>query len=196
MRPMRAEPVPTWTAGQRRLHWLTAALVLSAFPLGWLMTAVPLQALLLKFLLYQMHKTLGIIVLACVVARLLMRARTGRPDWDAGLPDWQRRAAVTMHILLYAALLAVPMLGYLTGCTAPARMPTLFLGLIPVPHILPADRAWFSVLRPTHQWSAVFLVVLAGGHALASLHNHLRGHASLRRMWSGQVAGFIPPGSE
>jgi cytochrome b561 len=74
---VRAELPLAWTRGQRRLHWWTAALVLLAFPLGWLMGSVPLSALLLKFLLYQIHKTLGILVLVLTTVRLLVRACRG-----------------------------------------------------------------------------------------------------------------------
>lgn len=158
-------------------------MVLLAFPLGWLMVAVPLHALLLKFLLFQLHKSIGLAVFMLVVARLAVRARTGRPDWDAGLPPWQQRLAAAMHVLLYVMVLVTPTLGYLTAATAPARVPTLFLGIIPVPHLLGPDPALFSVLRQVHRGAAILLVVLAGGHALAALHNHRHGRASLRRMW-------------
>ncbi len=92
------------------------------------MVGVPLSALLLKFALYQIHKTLGILVLVLTTARLLVRARRGRPAWDADRPGWQHRAASVMHCLRYALLFATPVLGNFTAATAPARVPTLFLG--------------------------------------------------------------------
>lgn len=180
---MRAEPVTAWTRGQRRLHWATAALILLAFPLGWWMVAVPLRELLLKFLLYQLHKTLGITVFAAVAARLLLRAFNGRPDWDPGLSAWRRRAAAAMHVMLYAMLLATPVLGYLTAASAPSGVPTLFLGVISVPHVLSPNAARFAFLRLLHRGAAILLVVLASAHAMAALENHKRGLQSLRQMW-------------
>lgn len=177
-----AEPPAAWSAAQRVLHWWTAALVLLAFPMGWLMVAVPLHELLAKFLLYQLHKTLGLLIFAMVAVRLALRAKGGRPGWNLDLPEWQRRAAGTMHGLLYALLLVTPVLGYLTAATAPARVPTLFLGVIPVPHLLAPDPAWFAVLRQSHRSLAILLVVLAAGHATAAVHNHRRGRATLARM--------------
>ena len=88
-----------------------------------------------------------------------------------------------MHALLYALLLITPMLGYSTAATAPSRVPTLFLGVLPIPHVLAPNAALFGVLQPVHRWSAILLVALACGHALAALHNHRRGSATLRRMW-------------
>jgi cytochrome b561 len=174
-----------WSIAQRRLHWWTAGLVGLGFVLGWVMVAVPLRALLAKFLLYQAHKTLGLLVLLLTLARLPLRLRRGRPHWDAALPDWQRRAAALMHLALYGLLLVVPVLGYLTAATAPAQVPTLFLGVIPVPHLIGADPAWFAVLRQVHRALAILLVALASAHALAAVTNHLRGHRGLAAMWRG-----------
>ncbi len=185
---MPSDRPAVWPAVQRRLHWATAALVLIAFPLGWLMVNTPLSQLLAKFLLYQVHKTIGLIVLILVCARLLLRAGRNRPAWDADLPAWQLRAANWMHALLYVLLLLTPVLGYLTASAAPARVPTLFLGVIPVPHLLGPDREWFAWLRQLHRGAAIALVALACAHAAAAIHNHLQGRATLVRMWRGRPA--------
>jgi cytochrome b561 len=178
------QPV-AWSRVQRRLHWWTAFLVGMGFVLGWVMVAVPLRALLTKFLLYQAHKTLGLLVLLLTLARLTVRLRRGRPVWDPAFPAWQRQAAAGMHLGLYALLLVVPALGYLTAATAPAQVPTLFLGIIPVPHLIGTDAAWFAVLRQVHRGLAILLVALAVAHALAAVVNHVRGHSTLVRMWRG-----------
>ena len=124
---LRADGVGGWGRTQRRLHWWTAILVLTAFPLGWVMVGVPIQELLLKFVLYQLHKTIGLTVLALTIARLAVRRARGRPEWD-DLPAGQRRAAGAMHALLFALLILVPLLGYLTAATAPAQVPTCSWG--------------------------------------------------------------------
>ncbi|MBX6747837.1 MAG: cytochrome b/b6 domain-containing protein, partial [Acetobacteraceae bacterium] len=59
---MAVEPPASWSRAQRRLHWTTAALVVIAAPMGVVMAALPFRQLLLKFLLYQLHKTIGITV--------------------------------------------------------------------------------------------------------------------------------------
>ena len=125
------------------------------------MVGVPLSALLLKFVLYQLHKTLGILALVLTTARLLVRARGGRPAWGADMPGWQRRPASVTHGLLYALLVAAPVLGYLTAATAPARVSTLFLGVIPVPHLVGPAPGWFSRLGQVHRGVAALLAVLA-----------------------------------
>jgi len=175
-----AEPPAAWSRPLRRLHGWNAALVLLAFPLGWLMVGVPVEALLAKFLLYQIHKSLGIAAFAIVVLRLAIRMRRPRPPWRADLARWQRRAAAIMHVALYVLLVVTPLLGYLTAATAPAQVPTLFLLVLPVPHIVGTDPHWFAVLRQVHRAAAILLVVLAAGHAAMAVSHWLRDRANAR----------------
>lgn len=179
---MAAEVPAGWSRAQRRLHWAIAALVLLAAPLGVTMVAVPFGQLLLKFLLYQAHKTVGLAVALLAAWQLALHWRRGRPEHDPDLPLWQRRAAAVVHAALFALLLVVPVLGWLTASAAPARIPTLFLGVIPVPHPLAPDEALFAVLRRVHLACALTLVALALGHAAMALHHHRRGRATLTRM--------------
>ena len=173
-----------WSRAQRRLHWAGAWLVGAGFVLGFVMVAVPLRDLLSKFLLFQLHKTIGLIVLALVLGRLWLRARRGRPATE-GLSAREASVAAVGQVVLYALLLAVPVLGYLAACTAPSGIPTLFLFVIPVPSVLAPDPGLYAVLRVVHRAAAIALVVLAVGHALAALAHHWRGRPVLRRMWRG-----------
>lgn len=149
------------------------------------MAAVPFEELLLKFVLFQVHKTLGLLVLLAALWRLGIRLYRGRPEWEAGLPEWQQKAAARVHVALYVLILVVPVLGYFVACTAPVQIPTLFLGVLPVPAIVGENKAWFPILLDLHRAAAISLVLIAIGHAAAALHNHRRGLAVLRRMWSG-----------
>ena len=175
----------SWSRAQRVLHWTIAALVLLAAPMGVYMVALPFRQLLLKFLLYQLHKTIGITAFLLALSQLALHWRRGRPAWEEKLPDWQRRAASAVHAALFGLLVVTPLLGYLTAATAPARIPTLFLGVIPVPHVVGTDPAWFSVLRQVHLGLAALLVLLAFGHALMAVRHHLAGDRTLVRMWRG-----------
>lgn len=137
---------------RRHLHWWTAALVLLGFAIAWVMTALPVAELLVKFLLYQVHKSLGLCVAGLAAVRLLLA-------WRAGDKPRRSRAA------LYGLLLLVPLLGYLTAAASPTVVPTLFFLLWRVPHAIAPDSAVFAVIRPMHKWLAVGLVALAAWHA-------------------------------
>lgn len=177
------EPPAAWSPAQRWLHWLSAGLVVLGFALGWGMVAVPFRALLLKFALYQAHKTIGVIVLTLTAARLTLRRHRARPPWPADMAAWSRRAATLAHASLYALLLVVPVLGYLTAAAAPVNVPTLLFGIIPLPHPIAPDAARFVLLQPAHRALAILLVVLATGHAGMALWHHRHGRDLLRRMW-------------
>jgi cytochrome b561 len=181
-----ADAAGAWTRNQRVLHWTIAVLVGIAACMGIIMVGLPFRELLLKFVLYQVHKSLGIAVLLLAVAQLVLHLTRGRPAWSDRLPERQRRAAFAVHVGLFALLVAVPCLGYLTAATAPARIPTLFLGVIPVPHIVGVDAALFAVLRRVHLAFAVTLLVIACGHAAMAIWHHWHGDDTLRRMWTGR----------
>jgi cytochrome b561 len=182
-----AEPLPFWSRAQRVLHWTIAVLVLLAAVIAPIMVALPFRQLLLKFLLFQLHKTVGITVLLLALGQMALHRRRGRPAWDPGVTPWQRRAARGMHIALFALLTATPCLGYLTAATAPASIPTLFLGVIPVPNIVGPDAAAFASLRWIHLGLAVTLTVLAAGHAAMAVIHHRLGHGTLAAMWRGRA---------
>lgn len=171
-----------WSRAQRWLHWVVAALVVSAFGIGFVMVGLPLTQLLAKILAYQVHKTLGLLVPPLVAWRLVLRARRGRPPEDPDIPAWQRRAAGFGHAALYVLLLVVPLLGYLSASTAPGQIETTLFLLIPVPHVLGPDEATFNVLREVHFLLAWCLVILAAGHAAVAVRHHWHGRATLRRM--------------
>jgi cytochrome b561 len=174
-----------WSRAQRGAHWVSAGLVAAAFALGWIMVAVPFRPLLLKFSLYQAHKTAGLLVLALAVWRLGLRRARGRAPWDPALSAAQRRLAALGHAAMYVLLLVVPVLGYLCAAAAPIRIPTLFLGVIPLPHAIGPDAALFAILRPTHRAAAIALVGLACCHAAMAIAHHRAGRGILRRMWRG-----------
>jgi cytochrome b561 len=152
--------------------------------MGWWMMRVSDSGLLLKFLLFQLHKTIGIVILPCVGVRLWLRLSCGRPPLPQEMPRWQQRAADAVHRLLYALLVMVPVLGYFTASTAVVRVP---IGIIPLPAVTGANPHWFAILAAFHWQLTVAFVLLAGGHTLAAVHDHLRGHATLVGMWRARL---------
>jgi cytochrome b561 len=140
---------------RRHLHWWTAAFVSVGFAIAWVMTALPLTELFAKFLLYQLHKSLGLCVALLAVVRLGLA-------WRAHARQRGVQAA------LFALLLVVPVLGYFTAASSPTPIPTLFFLLVRIPHAIAPDQAVFDVIRPVHRWLAIGLMVLAAWHGVRS----------------------------
>uniref|UniRef100_UPI0038B4FD9A cytochrome b n=1 Tax=Zavarzinia marina TaxID=2911065 RepID=UPI0038B4FD9A len=166
----------------RLLHWGTALMVLAAFAVALIMTDVEARDFLLRFWLYQAHKTIGLLVLLACLARLGLRLLGRGPGPVKGLPTSKRRLAGLGHAALYGLLLAMPVLGLLVADTAPQKVPTLFLGLWRLPVLIGPDAALFEGLSTLHMVLAWTLVVLALGHGAMAIHHHRRGLDVLRRM--------------
>lgn len=178
---MTAE-VERWSRPQRRLHAWGAVLVVLTLGLSLTMVALPMSQLLAKFLAYQLHKTFGLLVLILTLARLGFRLARPAPVLT-GLSPGRQRAARWGQGVLYALLLLVPLLGYLTAQAAAGPVPTTLFLVIPVPHLLDPDPALYAWLRPVHQVAAWSLIALAAAHASLALWHHRQGVPVLGRIW-------------
>lgn len=148
------------------LHWLTALLVVTQFAFAetweWFArgTRESMQSL---------HVSLGILLTAVIVARLVWRWIPGhqRSSLDTG---WMRTAATSVHYLFYVLLVAQAVLGFAIGWAS--GHPIHFFGL-PIPDpIGTLDRATRHQLRDIHGKVGWAIIILALGHALAALYHH------------------------
>jgi cytochrome b561 len=174
--------VPAYTATARVLHWLVAALVLLIIPLGIVIAnewGGPLQQPL-----YNLHKSIGVLLLALVAVRLLYRATHAPQPLPADIAPLQQWAAHATHWMLYALLLVQPVLGLIATSAYPAPIP--FFGLFDVPQLWPENRALSERLFALHRWTGIAIGVVAGMHIAAALHHHfVRKDRVLMRMISG-----------
>jgi cytochrome b561 len=120
------EPASRYTRIAVVLHWVVAAIVLAQFPLGWWMQEIPKQPPGPRAEMFNLHKSIGIAVLALMVARLAWRLGH-RPPVLPPMPRWQSIAARSTHWLLYAMLIAMPLTGYLGS--AFSGYPVKFFGV-------------------------------------------------------------------
>ncbi|WP_457106210.1 cytochrome b [Methylobacterium sp. P5_C11] len=168
-----------YSATQKLLHWAVALLIVEQVAVALAMTNVgegPLQNQL-----YEWHKSFGLVVLALVLARLLIRLSRGAPIPEAGIPAWQRRAAGASHAGLYLLILLVPLLGWVgtSACCAPVNLFWWLPLTLPISGGMPVGEA----ILKAHAVSAFALVALVGLHVAAALHHHVvRRDGTLRRM--------------
>ncbi len=146
------------------LHWLVALLIFAAFPIGLLMSDMPLSPLKLKLVSY--HKWLGVTVFLFVLVRLAWRA-THTPPLPVAMPVWQQRAANGVHYLLYLLIFIIPLTGWLMSSAKGVQ--TVYLGVLPLPDLLGKDKALGKVLEDVHaalNYGMLALVILHIGAAL------------------------------
>ena len=161
------------------LHWLTAAAVLGLLVAGMTMTRLqPGSAL--QFSLYQLHKSVGITVLALTLIRLGWRLAHRPPALPDSMPGWERLAAALGHLALYGLLVAMPLTGWAVVSVSPYNIPTVLYGLVPWPHLpglatLPhADKhSAEEVLKQLHDAGAWIMLALLAVHAGAAVRHLL-----------------------
>ena len=111
------------------LHWLVAALVIAQIAWGWWMQGIAKQPVGPRVDAFNLHKSMGMLILALMLARLAWRIGHPPPSLPP-MPRWQRSAAHFSHALLYAALIAQPLIGYLGSVWS--GYPVRIFGVVPV----------------------------------------------------------------
>jgi cytochrome b561 len=160
------------------LHWLTAALIVANLALGVSMVPLPISPTKLQW--YIVHKWIGLTILLVTCARLAWRSVHPAPP-PAAMPDWQRRAAVAVHAVLYALLVLIPISGWIYSSSTGVQV--VYLGVVPLPDLVPKDRALAGVLKAVHVTLNFSLFALVCVHAAAALKHHFVDHdAVLARM--------------
>ncbi len=145
-------------------HWATALLVAASFAIAWYRNSIddlPLRAFWLD-----VHRSIGFAVLALTAMRLTMRWGAGPVSSRGDLPLGMWMASRATHMLIYAALIAMPLLGWAQS-SARARHFKLF-GL-PMPSLVRHDSDLADTLASWHSQVGWVLLGLIGVHALAAL---------------------------
>ena len=157
-----------WSTIAKLLHWIVAALLVVQLVLGWMAASWRLSPTKLE--LFVWHKSTGMLVLLLVVVRLAWRLTHAAPALPAGMPRWERGAASASHVLLYAAMLALPLSGWIVNSAA--GVPFSIYWLVPLPAIAPVDREVASTAAQVHLALGILLVVLVATHVGAALRHH------------------------
>jgi cytochrome b561 len=152
------------------LHWVIALLIFATFPLGLYMHQLPLSPEKLEYFSY--HKWIGVTVFVLAIARLAWRAFHPAPPLPPGMPRWEQRAAHAAHVLLYLLLFVVPLSGWLESSAT--GMQTVWFGVLPLPDVVPRNKALGEVLLTVHQSLNWLLAALVVGHVAAALRHHFR----------------------
>jgi cytochrome b561 len=164
------------------LHWLTAVLVLAMIPLGFIIANV--QDLPGQDALYDLHRSIGVLLLPIAVVRLAYRLAHPPLPLPADIPAVQRLAAELVHWALYALLIAQPIVGAIA--TSAYRAPITVFWLFALPPIWREDRAFSDQAFAAHSAIGIALAVLLCAHIGGALFHHfIRRDRVLMRMVTG-----------
>lgn len=149
------------------LHWLSALLIACNFALGLSMVDLPFSPQ--KFRWYGWHKWIGITVFIVALARLAWRRAYPAPP-PVVMPEWQRKAAAATHAALYALMIVIPLSGWVYSSATGVSV--VYLGLVPLPDLVPKDKALAFVLKALHVTLNFTLLALVSVHAGAAIRHH------------------------
>ena len=149
------------------LHWATALLVVVQFLLAitWDDFAKPTQETM-----QSVHVSLGVLLTAVIVARIVWRLMPGHqvPSIELG---WVKRASKAVHYALYVLLAAQVISGFVFRWGQ--GHPVSFFGLFAIPGPFGAlARPERRLIHSVHEYIGWAIVIIAFGHALAALYHH------------------------
>lgn len=180
----------------KTFHWLTALLILTAFPLGVVANNLPYgtgEELAFKAQLFSVHKTVGIA--AFVVASLRILWALSQPKPGGLHPDRPAETflAELVHWSLYAAMVVVPLSGWLHHAATEGFAPILW----PLGQGLPLVPKSAFVAEVFAEIHFVFTKVLALSiflHVAGALkHVFVDRDQTLARMWFGKTRVEVAP---
>lgn len=164
------------------LHWLLALLLIVGLVMGnFLLDPIP-EADPAKLDALRSHMIAGLLILALMVIRLVVRLRTSHPpEADIGV-DLLNKVARWAHWALYIAVFGLIASGI--GMSILAGLPPIVFGGSGAP--LPTS---FDDLPPraAHGFFATVLALLIVGHIAAALYHQFgRKDGLFSRMWFGK----------
>jgi len=162
------KPIKYYPARSRLLHWSMAVLIISMLLIGLSMVE---SLAVWQPLALSLHKSFGALLLLMVIIRLVNKYLTERPKLPKKLSKLKVMAAKLTHFALYAAMLLMPLSGWLMQ-SADGRTVSVF-GLFNLPHLVDANIKTYAFFREFHALMAWLLIITIVTHVLAALYHGL-----------------------
>lgn len=163
----------------KMFHWIMAILIIMMLVMGLVMEDI--EVLADKLWVYNLHKSLGVTILALATLRVIWHLISKTPAFVGGLKDWEKCAAKAVHYFLYFAMFAMPLSGWLMS-SAGGRPVSVF-GLFTLPDLIEASKDMRHLTGDVHEYIAYALIAAIGAHFGAALKHHfIAKDRTLRRM--------------
>jgi cytochrome b561 len=155
-----------YSRGAIAFHWAIAALVIFNLVVGLFHDVMPRS-----WGVMPIHKSVGMAVLLLTLGRIGWRLAHKPPHLPEPFPAWEKAAAHTVHFLLYALLLILPLTGWLMGSNPEKPRPVNWFGLFEIP-VLPATPAIAHNAHDAHGLLGYLMTALVLIHVAAALRHH------------------------
>ena len=182
-----AETYQRYTAGAIMLHWLIASLIVFQIGFGlWLAEALHAESEAMRAAAFeqtQIHKSVGLTVLALTVIRILWRLLHPAPPLPSTMKWYEKTGSHLSHSGFYALMLLMPLTGWamVSASVQFGSIPTIYFGLFTIPHlpVLPELAAEMKTqaedaFQTAHLILAYGAIALLLLHVAAALKHHFR----------------------
>ncbi len=145
-----------------------------------------------KLQIYGLHKSFGMLVFMLAALRLAWRCINPPPPHIQSHQIWERWLSGLVHVLLYIAMLAMPLSGWLMSSAG--DFPNSFFGLFEIPDLIGKNEDAFKTLQDVHESLAYIILGLLALHTAGAFKHHfIDRDETLQRMTSRSL-GFIGGG--
>ena len=189
-----------YTKTAKVLHWLIAIAIFGMFALGWYMSDLPKEGP--KQLAYDLfdwgvytwnlseeasprtfyfnlHKSIGVTILALIVIRIFWRLSHKAPAMLASYKAWETKLASGVHRLLYVLMVALPLSGLVMAVASKYGVKWFGLEFIGGLDNTPLREAF----KETHEIIGVVILLIIIVHILGALkHKFIDKDETLNRM--------------
>ncbi len=183
------------------LHWTTAALILVLIPLGVFMHELPVSSaddVAFKSWFYSLHKTIGVAAFLVAILRVTWAIMQPHPSPLNAGRKLESLAAQTVHWMLYAAIILMPLTGWLHHSSAEGFAPIWWPLSQDLP-LVPKSPALAEFFGLAHFLTSIFLGLTLVLHIAGAMkHALIDKDDTLNRMIPGKIAvtGTKLPGSQ
>ena len=168
----------------RLMHWIMALGFVFMWGCGWAMTSLVEEDSPLQELLFDLHISVGVTLLALLALRIAIRLAHRPPPLPATIRGMERKAAHLGHAALYALPALVIAAGWAETNFGGHAVQWFGVGM---PRVFPETGEGVQELaEDAHRFLAYGMLAVAAGHVAAAFkHRWFDGHDVIRRMTFG-----------
>ncbi|WP_086931858.1 cytochrome b [Agarilytica rhodophyticola] len=156
------------------LHWLVAMAMLGLVGLGWYMAEFK------QYQYYHLHKSIGLLVIVLVLARVGWRIRKGWPEHVVNYSASEVLLSKIVHWVLLLSTLLMPIWGMLYSGGSGHGFGIFGLEIFPSNHshedpsvIIPLSEFWSNLGHVAHRYNGYIFISAIALHIIGALKHHI-----------------------
>jgi cytochrome b561 len=158
-------PYDRFSATAIAFHWIVGILILVVIGLSYYMESLPMGTY--KFQMYNLHKSLGLLVLLFAIPRILYRLTHGRPPKFDHYAKWEVLLSSLVTWLLYGLLFAMPISGLVMNLSGGHDLK--WFNIIAIPNFIGENHDLHEIGEEAHEIMGEALQILIILHVLGTL---------------------------